>query len=254
MDNIPSYIARKHGKEQPDYMHPMLEGILKETYGIMIYQEQVMQIAQKMAGYTLGAADLLRRAMGKKKKEEMELQEAIFIEGATKNGIDPAKAKSIFARMAKFAEYGFNKSHAAAYALIAYQTAYLKAHYPVEFMAATMTYDMQNTDKLALYKKELGRLGIALLPPDINHSYVPFAVEDGAVRYALMAVKGSGEAPARAVVAERGKNGPFKSMTDFIRRMDSSNLDKKSLETWIKAGTFDCLEKTGGCCMPTWTC
>ena len=146
MDNIPSYIARKHGKEQPDYMHPMLEGILKETYGIMIYQEQVMQIAQKMAGYTLGAADLLRRAMGKKKKEEMELQEAIFIEGATKNGIDPAKAKSIFARMAKFAEYGFNKSHAAAYALIAYQTAYLKAHYPVEFMAATMTYDMQNTD------------------------------------------------------------------------------------------------------------
>ena len=246
MDNIPSYIARKHGKEQPDYMHPMLEGILKETYGIMIYQEQVMQIAQKMAGYTLGAADLLRRAMGKKKKEEMELQEAIFIEGATKNGIDPAKAKSIFARMAKFAEYGFNKSHAAAYALIAYQTAYLKAHYPVEFMAATMTYDMQNTDKLALYKKELGRLNIALLPPDINHSYVPFAVEDGAVRYALMAVKGSGEAPAKAVVAEREKNGPFKSMTDFIRRMDSSNLDKKSLETWIKAGTFDCLEKNRG--------
>ncbi len=246
MDNIPSYIARKHGKEQPDYMHPMLEDILKETYGIMIYQEQVMQIAQKMAGYTLGAADLLRRAMGKKKKEEMELQEAVFVEGATKNGIDPQKAKSIFSRMAKFAEYGFNKSHAAAYALIAYQTAYLKAHYPVEFMAATMTYDMQNTDKLALYKKELGRLNIELLAPDINHSFVPFSVENNAVRYALMAVKGAGEAPAKAVVEEREKNGMFKSMTDFIRRMDSSNLDKKTLETWIKAGVFDSLEKNRG--------
>ena len=246
MDNIPSYIARKHGVEQPDYMHPMLEDILKETYGIMIYQEQVMQIAQKMAGYTLGAADLLRRAMGKKKKEEMELQEAVFIEGATKNGIDPAKAKSIFARMAKFAEYGFNKSHAAAYALIAYQTAYLKAHYPVEFMAATMTYDMQNTDKLALYKKELARLKIDLLPPDVNYSEVRFAVENNAVRYALMAVKGSGEAAAKAVVAERQEHGLFKSVSDFIRRMDSSHLDKKSLETWIKAGAFDSLEKNRG--------
>lgn len=246
MDNIPSYIARKHGKEKPDYMHPMLEDILKETYGIMIYQEQVMQIAQTMAGYTLGAADLLRRAMGKKKKEEMELQEAIFIEGAVKNGVDSEKAKSIFARMAKFAEYGFNKSHAAAYALIAYQTAYLKAHYPVEFMAATMTYDMQNTDKLALYKRELGRLNITLLPPDINHSFVPFAVEDSAVRYALQAVKGAGEATARAVVAEREANGKFKSVSDFIRRMDSSSLDRKSLETWIKAGVFDSLEKSRG--------
>ncbi len=246
MDNIPSYIDRKHGKEKPDYMHPMLEDILKETYGIMIYQEQVMQIAQKMAGYTLGAADLLRRAMGKKKKEEMELQEAVFIEGATKNGVDPAKAKSIFARMAKFAEYGFNKSHAAAYALIAYQTAYLKAHYPVEFMAATMTYDMQNTDKLALYKKELGRLGITLLPPDVNHSYVSFTVENGSVRYALMAVKGSGEGSAKVVVEDRAKNGPYKSMTDFIRRMGSTCFDKKSFETWIKAGAFDCLETNRG--------
>ena len=246
MDNIPSYINRKHGREAPDYMHPMLEGILKETYGIMIYQEQVMQIAQKMGGYTMGGADGLRKVMGKKIKEKIPLEREKFVTGSVKNGIDKALAESIFDRMAKFAEYGFNKSHAAAYALVTYQTAYLKAHYPVEFMAATMTYDMQNTDKLALYKKELGRLKINLLPPDINKSFVPFAVENGAVRYALMAVKGSGEAPAQAVVAERRKNGAFKSVTDFIRRMDSSNLDKKSLEVWIKSGAFDSLEKNRG--------
>ncbi len=243
MDNIPSYIARKHGKEKPDYMHPMIESILKETYGIMIYQEQVMQIAQTMAGYTLGGADLLRRAMGKKKKEEMDLQRAIFVEGATKNGVDEACSEKVFAVMAKFAEYGFNKSHAAAYALIAYQTAYLKTHHPVEFMAATMTYDMQNTDKLALYKRDLGRLGIDLLSPDVNASLTPFGVEGHGVRYALLAIKGAGEATANAVVKERLENGKFKSISDFVRRLGPFGLDKKSLEAWIKAGAFDSLEK-----------
>lgn len=242
MDNIPSYINRKHGKEKPDYMHPMLEDILRETYGIMIYQEQVMQIAQKMAGYTLGGADLLRRAMGKKKKEEMDKQQAIFVEGAVKNGVKRDNAEMIFARMAKFAEYGFNKSHAAAYALIAYQTAYLKAHYPVEFMAATMTYDKQNTDKLAQFKRELGRLNIELLPPDVNHAEIDFSVEHGAVRYALSAVKGVGASAMASVVEEREKNGKFKSLSDFIRRVDTRQVNRKCMESLIKAGAFDGLE------------
>ena len=245
MDSIPSYINRKHGIEDPDYMHPILEDILKETYGVMIYQEQVMQIAQKMGGYTMGGADGLRKVMGKKIKEKIPLEREKFVTGAVKNGIQQSLAETIFDRMAKFAEYGFNKSHAAAYALVTYQTAYLKAHYPVEFMAATMTYDMQNTDKLALYKKELARLKIKLLPPDINASFVHFAVENGAVRYALTAVKGSGEGTALAVVEERRKNGRFKSVSDFIRRM-GANLDKKSLDVWIKSGTLDSLDKNRG--------
>lgn len=246
MDSIPSYINRKHGVEDPDYMHPILEDILKETYGVMIYQEQVMQIAQKMGGYTMGGADGLRKVMGKKIKEKIPLEREKFVTGSVKNGIEKALAEAIFDRMAKFAEYGFNKSHAAAYALVTYQTAYLKAHYPVEFMASTMTYDMQNTDKLALYKKELARLKIPLLPPDINHSFVHFAVENGAVRYALTAVKGAGEGAALAAVEERRKNGRFKSVSDFIHRMGTANLDKKSMETWIKAGAFDTLEKSRG--------
>lgn len=243
MDSIPTYISRKHGREKPDYMHPMLEDILKETYGIMIYQEQVMQIAQKMAGYSLGGADLLRRAMGKKKPEEMAKQKVIFIEGAVKNGVEKSKAEDIFARMEKFASYGFNKSHAAAYALIAYQTAYLKAHFPVEFMAATMTYDKQNTDKLSQFKRELKRLGIELLPPDVNHAAVQFSVENGAVRYALSAVKGVGEAAMESVVAEREKNGKFKSLSDFIRRLDTKQVNRKCMESLVKAGAFDGLEK-----------
>ena len=177
MENIPRYIAVKHGREAPDYLHPALEGILKETHGIMIYQEQVMQIAQVLAGYTLGGADLLRRAMGKKIQAEMDAQRQQFVSGAVERGVERARAELIFDQMAKFAGYGFNKSHAAAYALVAYQTAYLKANYPVEFMAASMTLDLGNTDKLNHFRQELGRLGIALLPPDINRSEVSFAVE-----------------------------------------------------------------------------
>src|ERR1700749_4709893 len=172
MENIPRYIAVKHGLEQPDYLHPKLGEILKETHGIMIYQEQVMQIPQVLAGYTLGGADLLRRAMGKKIKAEMDAQQALFVKGALERGVDKKRAELIFDQMAKFAGYGFNKSHAAAYALVPYQTAYLKANYPVEFLAASMTLDMGNTDKLNQFRAELGRLGIALLPPDINRSEV----------------------------------------------------------------------------------
>lgn len=243
MDSIPSYIARKKGEEEPDYMHPLLEPILKETYGIMIYQEQVMQISQVMAGYSLGGADLLRRAMGKKIKEEMVRQRGIFIEGAVKNGIKQATAELVFDKMAKFAEYGFNKSHAAAYAYVAYQTAYLKAHYPAEFMAATMTLDKTNTDKLAFFKNDLTKHNIDILPPDINKSDVNFTVEDGKVRYALSAIKNVGEGAMKVIVAERDKNGPFKSMEDFLKRVDVSALNKRYLENMARSGTFECLDK-----------
>jgi DNA polymerase-3 subunit alpha len=246
MDNIPSYIARKRGDEAPDYLHPMLKGILEETYGIMIYQEQVMQIAQVLAGYTLGGADLLRRAMGKKIKEEMDQQRQLFVDGAVKNGVDGSKASEIFDLVAKFAGYGFNKSHAAAYALVSYQTAWCKANHPVEFMAASMTLDLGNTDKLAVFRQELARLKIPLLPPDVNKSDVEFAVEtqeDGtaAVRYALAAVKKVGEAAMRGLVAERTAKGAFKSVWDFAGRMDHRLLNKGALEHLITAGAFDSL-------------
>src|SRR5205814_6837920 len=206
MENIPRYIAVKHGEEVADYPHPAIEGILRETHGIMIYQEQVMQIAQVLAGYSLGSADLLRRAMGKKIPAEMEAQRQLFFEGAAARGVERARAELIFDQMAKFAGYGFNKPHAAAYALVTYQTAYLKANYPVEFLAALMTLDLGNTDKLNVFRQELHRLGVRLLPPDVNRSEVTFAVEQDpksgtpAIRYALAAVKGLGAPP----MAERG--------------------------------------------------
>ena len=244
MENIPRYISVKHGLEQPDYLHPALEGILKETHGIMIYQEQVMQIAQVLAGYTLGGADLLRRAMGKKIKAEMDAQQELFVKGAMERGVDKRRAELIFDQMAKFAGYGFNKSHAAAYALVAYQTAYLKANYPVEFLAASMTLDMGNTDKLNQFRAELGRLGIALLPPDINRSEVEFAVENdaktgnAAIRYALAAVKGVGAQAMRDLVAERRANGPFKDLFDFAQRLDARSFNRRQFESLVKAGAF----------------
>jgi DNA polymerase-3 subunit alpha len=242
MDNIPSYIRRKNGEEEVIYMHPDLEPILKETYGIMIYQEQVMQAAQIMAGYSLGGADLLRRAMGKKIKAEMDTQRAMFVEGSFARGTAKAHASEVFDTIAKFAGYGFNKSHAAAYALVAYQTAYLKANYPVEFMAGTMTYDMHNTDKLATFKVELKRLKIPLLPPDVNTSMARFDVQDGAVRYALGALKNVGEAAMEALVAEREQGGPFKDVADFAKRLDSKVVNKRLLENLIKAGALDSLD------------
>ena len=246
MDNIPSYIARKHGEEEADYLYPTLEGILKETFGIMIYQEQVMQIAQELAGYSLGQADVLRRAMGKKIKSEMEAQRKGFVDGAVARGVPKAKAAQIFEQVNKFAGYGFNKSHAAAYALVAYQTAYLKANYPVEFLAASMTYDMGNTDKLNVFHQELDRLGIALLPPDVNRSEPGFAVEpldDGnlAIRYALAAVKNVGEAAMTAMVAERADGGPFASLGQFAHRLDNHAINKRQVENLACAGAFDSL-------------
>jgi len=239
MDNIPSYINRKHGVEEPDYMHPRLERILKETFGIMIYQEQVMQIAQELSGYSLGSADLLRRAMGKKIKEEMDAQRKTFVEGATARGVDEAKASEIFDQVNKFAGYGFNKSHAAAYALVAYQTAWLKANHPVEFLAASMTYEMANTDKLNVFRQELGRLEVKLLPPDLNRSRQDFTVEKGAVRYALAALKNVGEAAMRGLVEERDRGGPFKDVFDFARRLDTKTINRRNLENLVRAGALD---------------
>ncbi|OAN46373.1 DNA polymerase III subunit alpha [Magnetospirillum moscoviense] len=251
MDQIPRYIACKHGLEQPDYMHPLLEPILKETFGIMVYQEQVMQIAQVLSGYSLGGADLLRRAMGKKIKEEMEAQRKAFVDGAVARGVDGDQASMIFDKVAKFAEYGFNKSHAAAYALIAYQTAWLKANHPAEFMAATMTYEISSTDKLNAFRQELDRLKIKLLPPDINKSRADFSVEklpDGtlAVRYALAALKNVGEGACRSIADERDRGGPYKDLFDFARRLDTKQLNRRQMENMVRAGVFDSLEKNRG--------
>jgi DNA polymerase-3 subunit alpha len=247
MENIPRYIAVKHGEEVPDYLHSALEGILKETYGVMTYQEQVMQIAQVLAGYSLGSADLLRRAMGKKIPSEMEAQRQLFFEGSAARGVERARAELIFDQMAKFAGYGFNKPHAAAYALVTYQTAYLKANYPVEFLAALMTLDLGNTDKLNVFRQELNRLRIRLLPPDINRSEVTFSVEQDpksgnpAIRYALAAVKGVGAQAMAELLAERTARGRFKDLADFSRRLDAKSFNRRQFESLAKAGAFDSL-------------
>ena len=246
MDNIPRFCNVKSGVETADYLHPCLQEILIETYGVIVYQEQVMQIAQAMAGYSLGEADFLRRAMGKKIKSEMDAQRARFVNGAMANGIEADRAEYVFDLVAKFAGYGFNKSHAAAYALIAYQTAYLKANHPVEFMAATMSLDMTNTDKLNLFKQGVQRMGIRLLPPDLNKSDVVFTVaaeateqNEGAIHYALAAVKNVGREAMAAVVAERQTNGPFKNVWDFAGRLDPRQINKRQVENLARAGAFD---------------
>ncbi|SEP39134.1 DNA polymerase-3 subunit alpha [Rhodospirillales bacterium URHD0017] len=248
MDDIPTYISVKNGKEQPDYLHPSLKPILEETYGIMVYQEQVMQIAQVLSGYSLGGADLLRRAMGKKIQSEMDAQRTNFVEGAAKNNVEDARASMIFDKVAKFAGYGFNKCHSAPYALVAYQTAYLKANHPVEFFAASMTLDMGNADKLGNFRRELERLQIPLLPPDINKSMAEFAVEqteDGrfGVRYALAAIKGVGREAMSRLAEERQANGPFKDLFDVAERLDQRVINKRLLESLVKAGAYDSLNK-----------
>lgn len=240
MDNIPRYIETKEGKVEPDYMHPKLQPYLEETYGIMVYQEQVMQAAQVLAGYSLGGADLLRRAMGKKIQAEMDAQREQFVKGAGEHsGISPQRASEIFDTIDKFAGYGFNKSHAAAYALIAYWTGWLKANYPHEFIAASMTLDLGTTDKLAIFKQDLDKMGIPLLPPDINKSEVLFAVEGNSIRYALAALKGVGAQAMDKILAERESGGPFKSLSDFVSRMDQGAMNKRQLENLICAGAFD---------------
>ncbi|MEO1013615.1 MAG: DNA polymerase III subunit alpha [Pseudomonadota bacterium] len=239
MENIPTYIERKSGRVPVDYPHASLEPILKETYGVIIYQEQVMQIAQVLSGYSLGEADLLRRAMGKKKKEEMDKQRIRFVEGAKKNGVDPTKASSIFDLVQKFAGYGFNKSHAAAYGWIAYQTAFLKANYPAEFLAASMCLDRTNTDKLATFVKEARRCGVEVLPPDMNESVADFSVSAGAIRYGLAAVKGVGEAAIDAIVEARLEGGGFHDVFDLAERAPLKGLGKRSIESLARAGAFD---------------
>jgi DNA polymerase-3 subunit alpha len=241
MANIPVYGARKHGHEVPDYIHPKLEPVLKETYGIIVYQEQVLQIAQILSGYSLGEADLLRRAMGKKIKAEMDAQRVRFVEGAASSGLDKAQADLIFDLLAKFADYGFNKSHAAAYALVAYQTAYLKANFPTEFLAASMTLDMANTDKLSDFRREAMRLGIRVEPPSINRSSVAFEVEDGAILYALAAVKGVGRQAVEHLVEARGGR-PFADLADLAQRINPKALNRRILESLVAAGAFDGLE------------
>ena len=239
MDNIPSYINRKHGREKPDYIHPKLESVLKETYGIIVYQEQVMQIAQILAGYTLGGADLLRRAMGKKIKSEMDAQQDLFVQGATKNGVDKKRAKEIFELVAKFASYGFNKSHAAAYALIAYQTAYLKANYPVEFLTASINLELDDSTKVSVFCREAKDLGIDVLLPDVNKSEAYFTIENKSIRYGLAALKNVGVAVIEEMVKIRNQEGEFVDIFDFLEKCGTKIVNKRMLEGLIMAGAFD---------------
>ncbi|MDH4387059.1 MAG: DNA polymerase III subunit alpha [Caulobacter sp.] len=239
MDNIDSFVDCKFGRKPVDYLHPTLEPVLRETFGIIVYQEQVMQIAQILAGYSLGEADLLRRAMGKKKPEEMAQQKARFVAGATEKGVDPAQAKSIFDLVEKFAGYGFNKSHAAAYAMISYQTGWLKANAPVEFMAASMSLDMSNTDKLAVFYQDARRCSVPVRPPDVNRSGADFEVEDGAVLYALGAIRNVGQSAMEHLVSVRQEGGPFRDLFDLIERVDPRQVNKRALEGLARAGALD---------------
>jgi DNA polymerase-3 subunit alpha len=247
MDLIPSFCARKHGREVVEYPDPRVESVLKETYGIMVYQEQVMQMAQIIGGYSLGGADLLRRAMGKKKAEEMATHRELFREGAAKNGLDGAKADEIFDLMEKFAGYGFNKSHAAAYALLAYQTAWLKAHHPAEFMAANMSLAMDDTDKVKILYEDCLANGMSVLPPDVNQSayrFEPVAEADGSraktIRYGLGAIKGSGQSAIEEILRAR-TDGPFTDLFDFCSRIDRRIVNRRTIEAMIRAGAFDTL-------------
>jgi DNA polymerase-3 subunit alpha len=268
MELIPEFISRRHGDVKIEYEHPLLEPICRETYGIMVYQEQVMQAAQVLAGYTLGGADLLRRAMGKKKVEEMAKQRDNFVKGCARvNSITAAKANQIFDLLEKFAGYGFNKSHAAAYAIVAYQTAYLKANYPVEFLCAMMTNDMGDTAKLSEYINEARTMGIEVLPPDVNESSVHFAPGPGrkakpnaespsessvdradagrsAIRFGLAAIKGVGEVAVQAILKARSDGGKFHSLSDMCERVDDRSVNRKVLEGLIKCGACDCLGQT----------
>lgn len=243
MDLIPDFCRRKHGKQRVEYPHPLTEPILKETYGIAVYQEQVMQIAQVVAGYSLGGADLLRRAMGKKKKEEMDAQRKIFTEGATKNNMTEKQASELFDLLEKFAGYGFNKSHAAAYALVAYHTAYLKTHYPAAFLAATMSADMNNTDSVHIFYDDCIANKVEVLPPDVNASEFKFKpINKSQILYGLGAIKGTGWAAIEVILQARKQDGPFKDLFDFCARLDLRKVNRRVIESLIRAGAFDKLE------------
>jgi DNA polymerase-3 subunit alpha len=237
---VDDFVDRKHGKSRVQYPHPALEQILRPTYGVILYQEQVMEIAQVLAGYTLGAADLLRRAMGKKKPEEMAKQRSVFVDGAAARGVNARVATNIFDLMEKFAGYGFNKSHSAAYALLAYQTAWLKAHYPAAFMSAVLSSDMDNTDKIMVLREEVRRMGLQLLPPSVNESGFKFEVVDAAtIRFGLGAIKGAGASAVEAVLDERSRDGRFRDLFEFARRVDTHRCNKRVLEAFIRSGAAD---------------
>ncbi len=241
MDSIPAYVDTKAGRKPLNVYHPLLEPVLTETYGVIVYQEQVMNIARIMAGYSLGEADLLRRAMGKKKKEEMDQQRARFLSGAAERGVDPDLADTLFELMAKFSGYGFNKGHAAPYALIGYQTAWLKANAPVEFFAASMSLDISNTDKLAVFYQDARRFGVTIRPPDVNRSGADFDVGDGEVLYALGGIRNVGLQAMEHVVEVRAASGPFRDIFDFVERVDPRHVNRRTLETLARAGAFDSL-------------
>ncbi|NBB86495.1 MAG: DNA polymerase III subunit alpha [Bacteroidetes bacterium] len=242
MDLIPDYIDRKHGREEVAYPHPLLEDILEPTYGIPVYQEQVMKMAQVMGGYSLGQADLLRRAMGKKKQKEMDKQRGVFVAGAAEKGVDEQKAHEVFDMMAKFAGYGFNKSHSAAYSVVAYQTGYLKAHYPAEFMAAAMTNDMGDTKKLTVVLDEAQRMGLEVLPASVNGSEARFNVENGCIRMGMGAIKGVGLGAIEELVDTRAKEGPFETIFDIVTTVNLRTVNKKALESLARVGAMDDLD------------
>jgi DNA polymerase-3 subunit alpha len=241
MQLIPDFIERKHGRTQVAYDHPKLEAILKDTYGIMVYQEQVMRIASELAGFSMGEADILRRAMGKKNPELMAEQRKKFVDGALARGVPEKKAEKIFSLMEQFAGYGFNKSHAAAYAFIAYETAYLKANYPVEFMAALLTSEMANTDKVVKHIEECRTMGLEVLPPDVNESSSNFTVVGDKIRFGLVAIKNVGEAAIQSILHSRRDRGKFRDLFDFAERVDLRLVNKRVIESLIKCGAFDSL-------------
>src|SRR5262245_547358 len=236
---VDDYIERRHGRRKVQYIVPQMKDILENTYGILVYQEQIMQLAQKLAGYSLGEADLMRRAMGKKKKEEMALHEEKFIQGAVDRGIAEEKARRIFTLMAQFADYGFNRSHSFAYAYLAYQTAYLKAHYPTHFYAAVLSNEITNTAKLARYIGEMKSFGIELLPPDVNSSNEGFTPVGSAIRFGLAAIKGLGSSAVQLIINARQEGGPFRTIFEFAERVDQKAVNKRVLESPLKSGAFD---------------
>ena len=238
---VTDFIDGLHGKKEVVYMHPLLEPILKETFGVVLYQEQVMQIVQVLAGFSLGQADLLRRAMGKKKHDLLMAQKEIFLQGCAKNAIEAGLANHIFDLLTHFADYGFNKSHSAAYGLLAWQTAYLKAHYPVEFMAGVLTSIMDKTDKIPVYIQLCRQMGIKILPPDINSSAATFGIENGAIRFGLAAVRNVGENAIVSMERVRAEGGQFRSLVDFCARVDMRTVNKRAIESLIKCGAFDSL-------------
>jgi DNA polymerase-3 subunit alpha len=242
---IPKFINRKHGREAIDFAHVKLEPILRETYGIMVYQEQIMKIAQDLAGYSLGEADLLRRAMGKKKKSEMEKHQSLFVQGATERGVDPKIAEALFEQMVLFAEYCFNKSHSTAYGAVTYQTAYLKAHYPVAYMAALLTVNAGQTDRVQRYIANCQAMGIEVMPPDVNASGIDFTPTEGRILFGLSAVRNLGEGAIRQLIEARGNDGPFRSLADLCDRIPSQALNRRALESLIHCGALDALEPGG---------